>query len=185
MELMLVLVFLFVLICTGTKHAIVGGTSRLTQSAYKEWVNKMTDPEYEELLMNVFRKKIDTDDAQRIRDEYERIVEENPSCAKSRNIYWSADEWEVPIMLALRGKLPTYHLKYGCFDRCELPGGEVQIKMFKWIESTLRNQGVDITLYTCGLGGSNPREINDVNKVTSRVLSWRAKDSRGEIMRYA
>ena len=184
MELMLVLAFLFVLLCYGLKNKSVSFVSKINRGNYKSWVDGITNPEYEEVLRRAFTNRLDTEDAQRIREEYKRISDLNPCCARIAGIPWNAEDWEIPIMLAVRGKLPTYHLKYSSFDRREYPGGEMQLRMLKWVESTLRSQGINVTLYACGVCGHNMRLIDDIKQVTTTGLAWRGTDSRGEIIEY-
>lgn len=178
MELLIVLAFLAVLLCSSAKNGAVGFVSKVNRRGYESWVDSVTDREYEDRLLRVFDKKDVREEDGELIKRLEAIQAENPVCIYGGYApFYSAKEWAVPIMLAVDGKLPFYQLEKREF-RIK-PQDKDQIRLYKWIESEVRSHGVNVTLFSVGVCGCNPRRVDDIDNITSELMMWRNTDSKG------
>lgn len=180
MELMIVIAFLFVLLCSGLKNGTVRAASSLTRAVYEKWGKGFVDKELESKITEAFTKYPRTEDGKVFRDEFDMVCEMHPECVKPKYGLYKPDEWEIPVVLALHGKLPSQHITSGTFYTHHTVE---HFRMYKWIESTLRANGANVTLCTVSFDNSPPKPAIDADATQVYILSWRGTDKNGNFMR--
>lgn len=183
MELMIVLAFLLALFVSGVHTKTAQWSAKSSRLMYNKWMKSVTDKEFEERLIRVFEKKNVTREDEPLIEELRQIKDDNPECVSGfRELHYKAKDWDIPIMLAVRGKIPSYQLKSGQFERKD--NDVYHLRLFKWCESQLKQHGLHVNLYATGLCGANPRLITDVNEVKTSLLRWIGEDEYGQQIKW-
>lgn len=180
MEIMIVLAFLFILLCTGVKHKSVQIPSKITKFAYDKWAEAVTDREFEKIVTDTFTRALDTDESRKIKEEYKSAEEMYP-CCKKPDYHYQAKDWEIPIVLAIHGKLPSYQTRCGHFFH---KGSAEHLRMYKWVESTLREKGIDVTLCETVLTNDPPKPVENIDSIKTSMIEWRGRYKNGKLMKF-